>query len=230
VNDQAALLRLVNVSKSFQAVDGGPAATVLHDINLDVPTGTTLAIMGPSGSGKSTLLNLIGALDRPTEGEILFDGTNLATLNDTQLAAFRNRQIGFVFQQHHLLPQCTALENVLTPTLIGEKDSTAEQRAMELLKRVGLGDHLAHRPGQLSGGQRQRVAVVRSLINQPKLLLADEPTGALDTANSDELAELLCQLNSEHGVTVILVTHERDLSQHMQQTMHLVDGRLQAGV
>src|SRR5262249_34509948 len=158
----------------------------------------SLAIIGPSGSGKSTLLNIIGTLDRPTLGTIQLDGQDLTALDDLALADLRNRQVGFIFQGHHLLPQCTVLENVLVPTL-ASKDrhlrSTAPDRARGLLDRVGLGARLEHRPGQLSGGERQRVAVVRALINQPKLLLADEPTGALDRASAANLAQLLVDLN-----------------------------------
>ena len=184
-----------------------------------------------SGSGKSTLLNIIGTLDRPSSGEVLLDGQDLRRLNDVELASVRNRQIGFVFQAHHLLPQCNVLENVLLPTLATRDPavrSGASERAKRLLERVGLDGRIAHRPGQLSGGERQRVAVVRALINQPKLLLADEPTGALDRASAGNLSDLLVALNREEGVTLIVVTHALDLAKRMGRVLELRDGRLVA--
>lgn len=240
------LLQLTEVTKRYAAADGVNGVPVLGGISLEVRRGETIAIVGPSGSGKSTLLQIIGTLDRPSSGQVLLDGRNLATLGDLQLAAVRNRQIGFVFQAHYLLPQCTVLENVLVPTLAnpspgcvtlspsdGEKDGargrapeSAEARAARLLKRVGLGERLHHRPGQLSGGERQRVAVVRALINQPQLLLADEPTGALDQASATALGELLVELNQEEGVTLIVVTHAMDLAKRMRRVLRLEDGRL----
>jgi lipoprotein-releasing system ATP-binding protein len=221
------LLKLVNVSQRFDTATG-PVA-VLNGVSLEVARGESLAIIGPSGSGKSTLLNLIGTLDRPTAGEITLDGQNLNQLDDLQLAAVRNRKIGFVFQSHHLLPQCTVLENVLVPTLASaDAASRAEApvRAEKLLKRVGLGERLTHRPGQLSGGERQRVAVVRALINQPGLLLADEPTGALDHASAGQLIQLLLELNREMNVTLIVVTHALDLARQMGRVLELKDGSL----
>ena len=186
-------------------------------------------IVGPSGCGKSTLLNIIGALDRPTSGRVLFDGRDLAALDDNELAKIRNKQIGFVFQMHHLLPQCTVLENVLVPTLAGKDRSAMEQareRATNLLQRVGLKEFLLHRPGQLSGGQRQRVAVVRALINQPKLLLADEPTGSLDREASEKIADLLVELNRSEKVTLIVVTHSHELAKRMGRVVELTEGSL----
>src|SRR5205814_8032829 len=191
--------------------------------------GESAAIVGPSGSGKSTLLNIIGTLDRPSSGQVLLDGRELNQLDDIQLAVVRNREIGFIFQSHHLLPQCTVLENVLVPTL-ANKDAALRngsvERAKRLLEKVGLGARLTHRPGQLSGGERQRVAVARALINQPKLLLADEPTGALDRASAQNLADLLVRLNREEGVTLIVVTHALDLAKRMGRVIELRDGRL----
>jgi len=176
------------------------------------------------------LLNIMGTLDRPDSGQVLLDGRELNQLDDIQLAAVRNREIGFIFQSHHLLPQCTVLENVLVPTL-ASKDAVLRKEAAEgakqLLEKVGLGARLTHRPGQLSGGERQRVAVVRALINQPKLLLADEPTGALDRASAQNLADLLVQLNREDGVTLIVVTHALDLAKRMSRVLELRDGKLQ---
>lgn len=223
------LLRLENVSKSYRAAEGSPPVPVLRDVSLEIAAGESLAIIGPSGSGKSTLLNIIGTLDQADSGRVLLDGKDLNAQDEKALAAIRNREIGFIFQAHHLLPHCTVWENVLVPTL-AEKNSPAksgaEQRADRLLKRVGLGDRLTHRPGQLSGGERQRVAVVRALINQPKLLLADEPTGALDRASADELAKLLVELNREENVTLIVVTHAPDLARQMGRVMEFKDGSL----
>jgi len=231
------LLQLTNLSKRYAAPNGGSLA-VLDDISLAVNAGESLAIVGPSGSGKSTLLQIIGTLDRPTGGRVELAGKDLSQLDEVQLAAVRNRQIGFVFQAHFLLPQCTVWENVLVPTLAGGKGGpngahgvtrpteSTEARAERLLKRVGLGERLHHFPGQLSGGERQRVAVVRALINQPQLLLADEPTGALDHASAENLGQLLIDLNREEGVTLIVVTHSRELAQRMTRVLELKDGRL----
>jgi len=246
----APLLQLKDVTKRYAASGGADGVSVLAGITLEVALGDTLAIVGPSGSGKSTLLQIIGTLDRPTSGEVLLDGMNLSTLDDLQLAEVRNRQLGFVFQSHYLLPQCTVIENVLLPTLAGvgqasrlspsknerEKSETgatpvlqetAAARAARLLKRVGLGERLHHRPGQLSGGERQRAAVVRALINQPQLLLADEPTGALDHASATALGQLLVELNKEEGVTLIVVTHALELAKRMGRVMTLSNGRLE---
>ena len=224
------LLKLVDVSKIYASPDGAPPLTVLTGIHLQLDAGRTAAMVGPSGSGKSTLLNVIGTLDRPTGGEVFLAGRNLGALNEKEIAAVRQREIGFVFQAHHLLPQCSVLENVLVPTLAsGAKSERAAalERAKQLLERVGLGARLSHRPGQLSGGERQRVAVVRALINQPKLLLADEPTGALDRASAEQLGRLLVELNQEQKVTLIVVTHSPELAALMQQRFELRDGKLE---
>ncbi|MHB1306087.1 MAG: ABC transporter ATP-binding protein [Limisphaerales bacterium] len=221
-------LRLDHVSKRYGS-PGAEPVTILSDVELAVARGASIAIIGPSGSGKSTLLNLIGTLDSPTSGRITLDGQDLTTLTDLQLAEVRNRQIGFVFQSHHLLPQCTVLENVLVPTLATANEvlrDGAPSRARRLLERVGLGARLRHRPGQLSGGERQRVAVVRALINEPQLLLADEPTGALDRASAEQMAELLVGLNSEVRVTLIVVTHSLELARRMGKVFELRDGKL----
>ena len=223
------MLELINIRKEYQGPAGNKSVVVLDDISLKVDKGQSVAISGPSGSGKSTLLNIIGALDRPSGGRVVFDDTDLAELNDSQLAKMRNEQIGFVFQLHHLLPQCTVLENVLVPTLAGAKTTsrkTFEQRASGLLERVGLGDRLYHRPGELSAGQRQRVAVVRALINKPKLLLADEPTGSLDAEASEIIAELLVELNKTEEVTLIVVTHSSRLAEYMDQVLTIEKGKL----
>ncbi len=222
------LLELSGIRKGYPGTDG-KELPILNGVDLVLNPGQSLAIIGPSGSGKSTLLNIIGTLDRPTAGSIRLGGQDLTTLDDLTLAAVRNRQIGFVFQGHHLLPQCTVLENVLVPTL-ASKDATiraaAPERARKLLVRVGLGARLDHRPGQLSGGERQRVAVVRALINQPQLLLADEPTGALDRHSAQNLAQLLVELNQEENVTLIVVTHALDLAAKLQETAELKEGKL----
>jgi ABC-type lipoprotein export system ATPase subunit len=232
------LLRLENVTRSFTLSDGAAPLQILRGVSFELDTGHTLAVVGPSGSGKSTLLNIIGTLERPESGRIELDGRDLVRLSDNDLAAVRNRELGFIFQQHHLLPQCTVLENVLVPTLAkagpasrpspsqSKENELPTQRAERLLERVGLGERLNHRPGQLSGGERQRVAVVRALINQPKLLLADEPTGALDRASAAELGKLLLELNREEGVTLMVVTHALDLAQQMARVMELKDGVL----
>jgi len=225
----AAFLQLEKVTKSFDSVLDAPPVSVLRDITLEIERGQSAAIVGPSGSGKSTLLNLIGALDKPTSGRVLLEGQDISALNEAALADLRNRRIGFVFQAHHLLPQCTALENALVPTLVfpkGPARDAAPERARRLLSRVGLGARMDHRPGQLSGGERQRVAVVRALINQPGLLLADEPTGALDAAAAEALSRLLLELNREENVTLIVVTHAADLAAQMQRSFNLRDGQL----
>jgi predicted ABC-type transport system involved in lysophospholipase L1 biosynthesis ATPase subunit len=222
------LLELADVTKHYGDV-AGDAPPVLRGVDLQLVPGESLAIVGPSGSGKSTLLNLLGGLDHPTSGRVTLEGADLAAMKADELARLRNRRIGFVFQLHHLLPQCTALENVLVPTLV---DTSAEERrgraerARLLLTQVGLGERLSHRPGQLSGGECQRVAVVRALINEPTLLLADEPTGSLDGGSAQQLGDLLAQLNDEHGVTLVVVTHSMELARRMGRVLELRDGRL----
>ncbi len=229
MTDANRLLKLTNVFKRYDSPDGAETLDVLKDITLQVTAGESLAVVGASGSGKSTLLNIIGALDRPSRGSVQLAGRDLAQLDDKELSQVRNEQIGFVFQLHHLLGQCTVLENVLVPTLLN-RDAAArrelEQRGRRLLDRVGLKERLAYRPGQLSGGERQRVAVVRALINKPKLLLADEPTGSLDAAASEQLTELLVELNREEGVALIVVTHSMKVAQRMQRVLELREGRL----
>jgi lipoprotein-releasing system ATP-binding protein len=221
------LLQLENVSREFPSTEDGEPLPVLRGLSLDVVSGESVAVIGPSGCGKSTLLNLIGTLDQPTDGSITFDGRDLGGLADHELAELRNREMGFIFQSHHLLPQCTVIENVLVPTLAHGSATTADkERARRLLERVGLGERLAHRPGQLSGGERQRAAVVRALINEPQLLLADEPTGALDEATADQLGQLLVELNTEEKLTLITVTHSPDLAARMAHTVKLADGQI----
>jgi len=225
----AKVLELVDVSKVYRSVEQGAPIEILKGLNLSVAPGESLAIIGPSGSGKSTLLNIMGTLDQPTSGLVKLDGQDLSRSGEFELARTRNEKIGFIFQMHHLLPHCTVLENVLVPTLANSDKSgrkEAEARGWQLLQRVGLGERLNHFPGQISGGERQRVAVVRALINQPKLLLADEPTGALDRAAAHELSKLLVELNREQQLTLIVVTHALDLAERMGRILELRDGHL----
>jgi ABC-type lipoprotein export system ATPase subunit len=225
------LLELYDVKKEYETPSGSNPLTVLNGITLSVAQGEAIAVTGPSGSGKSTLLNIIGALDRPTSGSVSLDGMNLAEMSENRLARIRNSDIGFVFQLHHLLPQCTVRENVLIPTLPAGQNNSGEMksRAEDLLRRVGLENHLDYFPAQLSGGERQRVAVVRALINRPKLLLADEPTGSLDQVSADGLGRLLLELNREQNLTVIVATHSLDLAKKMDSVYNLHRGMLEKG-
>lgn len=223
------LLELSHVTKTYRAPGGGEEVRVLQDVALQAQAGDSIAVVGPSGSGKSTILNIIGALDRADAGDVLVDGRNIAQLPETELATYRNTTVGFIFQLHHLLPQCTVLENVLVPTLprADAKPADSRQRAEQLLESVGLKHRLHHRPGELSGGERQRVAVARALINRPKLLLADEPTGALDRTSAEHLVTLLAELNRTEKVTLLMVTHAPDLARRMSRVLELRDGRLE---
>lgn len=221
------ILKLQGVSKSY-AGEAGAEVPVLQDINWEAAAGESIAIVGPSGSGKSTLLQILGTLDRPTAGTVSLEGKEWTGLDDRALAHLRNQRIGFVFQAHYLLPQCTVLENVLIPTLpLAGNPSEAETRARSLLDRVGLSHRADHLPGRISGGERQRAAVVRALINQPALVLADEPTGALDRASADRLGDLLVELNRDQSLTLIVVTHSLELAARMSRRFELKDGRLQ---
>ncbi len=223
------LLKLERVSKNYRAAEGSAPVLVLREVSLEVGGGESVAIIGPSGSGKSTLLNIIGTLDQADSGKVWLDGKDLSAQDERSLATIRNHAIGFIFQAHHLLPHCTVWENVLVPTLANKSSGAtkgATQRAERLLKRVGLDHRAQHRPGQLSGGERQRVAVVRALINQPKLLLADEPTGALDRVSAEEMAKLLGELNREENVTLLVVTHALDLARQMGRVFMIQDGQL----
>jgi predicted ABC-type transport system involved in lysophospholipase L1 biosynthesis ATPase subunit len=219
------LLQLIDVGRAYPAARG-EREPVLRGVSLLLRRGESLAVVGPSGCGKSTLLNIIGGLDVPDSGRVLLEGRDLASLSEPERARVRNRRLGFVFQEHHLLPQCTALENVLLPALAHDRAAEQEARAAELLQRVGLARRLDHRPAQLSGGERQRVALVRALINQPALLLADEPTGSLDQAAAVELADLLVDLNRGGDLAMIVVTHAPGLAQRMGRQATLRDGRL----
>jgi ABC-type lipoprotein export system ATPase subunit len=227
----SAIAVLSKVSKSFRASAQSPVQDVLRGVDLTITPGETIAITGPSGCGKSTLLHILGTLDRPESGTVTLFGEDAGTLGEAGLSRLRAERIGFIFQLHHLLPQLSALENVLVPTLAGAVKAdraAAEERARKLLSRVGLGAHLDKKPAQLSGGEQQRVAVVRALIRQPGLLLADEPTGALDAANGQALMDLLLELNAELGTALVMVTHDAKLAALMQRPLRMVDGRLAA--
>ncbi|MGC4092467.1 MAG: ABC transporter ATP-binding protein [Polyangiaceae bacterium] len=220
------LVLVEDLRKSFQ--HEGRTLDVLKGIDLSIDPGQILAIVGPSGAGKSTLLHCIGTLDLPTSGRIRLGGEELTTMSSSRLAAVRNRTIGFVFQFHHLLPEFDALENVMMPGLIqGRPRKDMERRARALLEEVGLGPRATHRPGELSGGEQQRVAVARALALDPKLLLADEPTGNLDTATSDAVHDLFFQINKEHGTTIVVVTHNPAFAERMPRVVNLRDGRVE---
>ncbi|MBU0991812.1 MAG: ABC transporter ATP-binding protein [Proteobacteria bacterium] len=228
-NDQGLIIRLQGVSKGFNS--SGSRLDVLKDIDYDIMTGDTIAVVGASGIGKSTLLNIVGTLDKPDKGTLYFKGKDVFSYNSDQLAEFRNRSIGFVFQFHHLLPEFTALENVMMPSLIkGEKRVDASENAVAMLIRVGLKERLRHRIGELSGGEQQRVALARALILRPAVLLADEPTGNLDKRTSEKIHALLVELNLELGMTLIVVTHNIDLAKLLKMQLTLVDGRLEEGM
>lgn len=213
------MIDIKDIKKSFGSLQ------VLRGVNLHIDKGEVISIVGPSGAGKTTLLQLIGALDRPTSGSILFNGRELASMSDKQLAAFRNRQIGFVFQFHQLLPEFTALENIIIPALIaGRSRSEAEKEAMELLGIMGLQERAEHKPSELSGGENQRVAVARALINKPALILADEPSGSLDSKNKEELHKLFFELRARYGQTFLIVTHDEELARTTDRTIRMVDG------
>jgi lipoprotein-releasing system ATP-binding protein len=219
------LIRVVDLYKSYY--DGLTELPVLKGTDLEVKKAEIVAIVGASGVGKSTLLHLIGGLDRPTEGTIFYEGEDIFALNDQELDRFRNEEIGFVFQFHHLLPEFTALENVAMPGLIArQKPDVAQDRAKELLEYVGLGERLEHRPSELSGGERQRVAIARALVNQPRVVLADEPTGNLDQKTSEAVHDLLWTLNDQFNQTFIIVTHNQALAQRADRLIQLVDGQV----
>ena len=223
------MIEVSQVSKTYES-PAGPVA-VLRELDLQVAAAETVAIVGPSGSGKTTLLNLLGSLDQPTSGSLKVDGVELGALDPAAAARFRNRSIGFIFQLHYLLPQCTVLENVLMPRLAGgwaEAARATRARAEALLEQVGLQDRMSHLPYQLSGGEQLRAAIARALINQPKIILADEPTGSLDPATGERIADLLLRTNAAARVALVVVTHNAGLAQRMQKTYRLADGRLMA--
>ncbi len=207
------------ITKSFDHLK------VLKGIDLEILQGEIVSIVGPSGAGKTTLLQILGTLDKPDSGKIDYDGIDVSKMNDKDLAAFRNRNIGFVFQFHQLLPEFTSLENVMIPALIGkEKSSIAEKRAKEILDFLGLKDRMSHKPNELSGGEKQRVAVARALINKPSVIFADEPSGSLDTQNKEELHKLFFDLRTELNQTFVIVTHDEQLAQSTDRIVHMKDG------
>ena len=220
----AGMLKLEHIEKAYQ--QGKNTVPVLHDITFHVAHGEFVAIMGPSGSGKSTLMNLIGLLDTPTSGSYFFDGTEVSRCSENMLSQIRNEKIGFVFQNFNLLPRQSALENAALPLLYaGVKPKVRRERAREALEKVGLSDRVSFLPTQLSGGQKQRVAIARAMINHPKLLLADEPTGALDTASGEQVMELFHELHKT-GVTIVMITHELEIAQHAERILTIRDGIL----
>lgn len=221
------MLTASHLAKHYESARG--AVPVIDDVSLEVDRGDAVAIMGPSGCGKSTLLYMLGALERPSSGVVTLDGTNPFDLDEAAQAAFRNAQVGFVFQDHLLLPQLSALDNVIAPTLVSAKRedaSAVRARATELLTMVGLADRLAHRPGELSGGERQRVAIARALVQQPSLLLCDEPTGNLDRASAEAVADLLVHLQQQRKVMLVVVTHSAALASRFARKYELSDRRL----
>ena len=221
------MLKIANVSKSYATPRG--ELRILDDVSLALERGQAEAIMGPSGSGKSTLLYILGALDPPSSGTVTLEGTDPYALNEPDQAAFRNERIGFVFQDHSLLPQCSVLENVLTPTLVARRaapNGEDETRAREILAQVGLASRLDHRPGELSGGEKQRAAIARALIRDPRLLLCDEPTGNLDASIADSVADLLLDLHTTHNTILVVVTHSATLAQRFPMRFRMSDRRL----
>ncbi len=219
-------LTVEKISKSYDSPGG--TLQVLCDVDLSIDCGQAAVIMGPSGCGKSTLLNILGSLEQPTGGRITLDNVDPTTLDEKGLAAFRNRSIGFVFQDHHLLPHLTVLENTMLPALVGSSGEVDESRARELLAKVGLADRLEHLPAEISGGERQRAAIARALMNRPKLVLADEPTGNLDRVSADRVADMLQSLHREQNVVLILVTHSEPFARRFDKRYELLEGRLKA--
>ena len=219
------MIQVRNLNKSFQG--GMGEVTVLRGIDLNITRGERVAVVGASGAGKTTLMHILGGLDRPSQGEVFFEGQDILSLKGQELDRFRNSTIGFVFQFHQLLPEFSALENVMMPALIaGQRRRAAAETAEELLGEVGLGHRLTHKPGQLSGGEQQRVAIARALVMGPQLLLADEPTGNLDSGTSDDIFRLLDRLHQGRGLTMIIVTHSERLASRLDRVVHMVDGRL----
>lgn len=215
------MIQLESITKNFGSLQ------VLKGISFTIEKGEVVSIVGPSGAGKTTLLQIMGTLDRPDSGQVWLNGTDVSRMKEKELSAFRNREIGFVFQFHQLLPEFTALENVMIPALIqGVSSSTARKSAMEMLDFLGLSSRVSHKPAELSGGEKQRVAVARALVNHPSVILADEPSGSLDTQNKEELYRLFFDLRDKLGQTFVIVTHDEDLASKTDRTIHLIDGRV----
>lgn len=215
------MIQLESIAKNFGSLQ------VLKGISFTIEKGEVVSIVGPSGAGKTTLLQIMGTLDRPDSGQVWLNGTDVSRMKEKELSAFRNREIGFVFQFHQLLPEFTALENVMIPALIqGVSSSTARKSAMEMLDFLGLSSRVSHKPAELSGGEKQRVAVARALVNHPSVILADEPSGSLDTQNKEELHRLFFDLRDKLGQTFVIVTHDEDLASKTDRTIHLIDGRV----
>jgi len=215
------MIKATNIVKKFNEL------TVLNDVSIEIMPSEIISIIGASGAGKSTLLQILGGLDNPTSGKIFFDGQEMNGFSATELAAFRNKNIGFVFQFHHLLPEFTAIENVCMPAFIqGTSKAEATKRAKELLSKLGLENRISHKPSELSGGEQQRVAVARALMNQPKVVFADEPSGNLDSENAQELHELFFTLREEYGQSFVIVTHNQDLAQMADRTITMSDGKI----
>ena len=222
LNMASSIISTRGLGKTVPTADG--ELHILSAIELDIKRGETVAVVGVSGSGKSTLMNIIGCLDRPTSGEYILDGERVPDLNDDQLSSIRNRKVGFVFQSFNLLPRSSALVNVELPLRYAKKTKNRVQRARTALEAVGLGDRIHHRPNELSGGEQQRVAMARALVNDPAIILADEPTGNLDTKSGDEIMEILLSLNKERGTTLVIVTHDPEIAAQTQRIVHILDG------
>ncbi len=220
------IIKTVNLVKEYK-ISKEKSLRVLDDINVEINEGEVVSIVGPSGAGKSTLLHLMGTLDKPTSGEVLIDGQNVFNLSSNELAHFRNTQIGFIFQFHHLLPEFTSLENVCLAAMIsGKSYKEVENKAKELMAEVGLGERMNHKPSEISGGEAQRVAIARALINSPKVILADEPTGNLDSHNSDEVMKIMFELRKKYQQTFVIVTHNEAFAAMADRTLKMTDGKI----